>query len=203
MVTINVSIDEDAETFLVYKDFLCYYSPFFDAAFNGGFQESSTQHLDLPDVCPKVFDAFVNWLYSQNVASESKAKSQLALFVDLWLLGDRLLIPKLQNQALVAFDKLRVSLWTRHVAVYSRIYENTVHGSPLRRYITQIAASGFSINAPLRAPESHTRDLLLDMVDFMRTGLREDWIEFSEEGLEQFFVKEGEAAESQEKGTDK
>jgi protein-tyrosine-phosphatase len=79
------------------------------------------------------------------------------------------------------------------------VYENTVQGSPLHRYITQIAASGFTVNDELTGPEDYTKDLLFDMINFMRTGHRETWVEFSEEELKQFFVEEGKDEESQEK----
>jgi hypothetical protein len=198
MVSINVSKDKDAKTFLVHKEFICYYSLFFDAAFNGQFQEGATLKLDLPGVLPAVFDIFVNWLYTQTIAADTQPESHMSWLIELWILADRLLAPKLQNQVLVAYDKLRVALWCRPVIHFVLVYENTVQGSPLRRYITQIAASGFTVNDELTGPEGYTKDLLFDMVNFMRTGLREKWVEFSEEELKQFFVEEGEAEESQE-----
>lgn len=110
MVSINVSRCADAKTFLVHKEFLCYYSPFFDAAFNGGFEEGLALEMDFSDVSSEVFDAFVNWIYGQNVVvdSETAPGLQLVLLIDLWILGDRFMAPKLQNQSLVAFDKVWV-----------------------------------------------------------------------------------------------
>jgi len=76
-----------------------------------------------------------------------------------------------------------------------------MQGSPLRRYIAQIAASGFGRHEQLLEPEPYTKDLLFDMSNFiLRTGLQENWVGFSEQELEQFFVEEVEAEESGEKG---
>jgi hypothetical protein len=54
-VTITVSSHDCKETFIVYKEFLCYYSPFFDAAFNSSFIEGQTQTMEYPDAHPHIF----------------------------------------------------------------------------------------------------------------------------------------------------
>jgi hypothetical protein len=50
------------KTYRVHKNFICYYSPFFDAAFNGNFTEGDTQSMKLGDTCTEAFGIFVNWL---------------------------------------------------------------------------------------------------------------------------------------------
>jgi len=62
MVTVDVSLDDQRQSFLVRKNFTCHYSPFFDAPFNGNFVEGENQGLDLEDTNPMVFAIFVNWL---------------------------------------------------------------------------------------------------------------------------------------------
>jgi hypothetical protein len=52
------------QTFLVHKEIICYYSPFFDATFNGKFQEGKTQCMALDDTDPDLFAALVEWLYN-------------------------------------------------------------------------------------------------------------------------------------------
>ncbi|KAN0116937.1 hypothetical protein V8E51_002914 [Hyaloscypha variabilis] len=58
------------EKVVLHKDFLCHYSPFFNAAFNGTFKE---EHLG-----PK----------------------SLVLLARVWILAERFLLPKLQNMAM-------------------------------------------------------------------------------------------------------
>ena len=76
MVTVNTISEEtnvENETFTVHKEFLCNYSPFFDAPFNGNFLEGTTQHVD-PEVEPSVFAVFLDWIYTQQMKeSESTA----------------------------------------------------------------------------------------------------------------------------------
>ncbi|TVY59622.1 hypothetical protein LSUE1_G009221 [Lachnellula suecica] len=76
MVTVNVSNDQDKDKFLVHKDFICHYSPFFDAAFNGNFEEGERQEMDFPGTKPVVFGIFVEWLYSQKVTCPLKTSTR-------------------------------------------------------------------------------------------------------------------------------
>lgn len=50
------------EKFTIHKDFLCHYSPYFEAAFNGPLEEGKTQSITLDNIQPAVFGMFVHWL---------------------------------------------------------------------------------------------------------------------------------------------
>jgi hypothetical protein len=52
------------QTFLVHKEIIRYYSLFFDAAFNGKFQEGKTQSMILDDTDPQLFAVLVEWFYN-------------------------------------------------------------------------------------------------------------------------------------------
>ncbi|TVY19578.1 hypothetical protein LARI1_G003407 [Lachnellula arida] len=195
MVKVNVSFkaDDEKQEFLVYKEFICYYSPFFDAAFHGSFEEGATQSIDIVDVRPKAFGLFVNWLYTQNVVQDQDNAPPMINLVDLWLLGDRFLIPSLQNETLVALDQDRVGTG-RRIGFYHRVYDNTVQGSPLRRYLAQTTATGFPQNVAISYQHDHyPPELVFDMFNFLRTrpgpwGAK--WIKYSKDELKKFFVEE-------------
>ncbi|KAN0116980.1 hypothetical protein V8E51_002957 [Hyaloscypha variabilis] len=76
--------------FVIHKDFICYYSPFFFAAFNGNFEEGRTQTMTLVDVDP-AFKVVVN---------EKEERPDLVTCAKVWLLGDRFLIRSMQNEAI-------------------------------------------------------------------------------------------------------
>jgi hypothetical protein len=145
MVTINIGHGgaSKKQKFLVHKEFICYYSPFFNAAFNGNFKEGESQTMDLEDIDPAVFALFVNWLYAQKVLSDQEDdQPSLPHLISLWMLADRFLVPKLQNQALIAYDRTRVALNQRPASrTVGHIYKNTSPDSLLRKYIIQILAS--------------------------------------------------------------
>ena len=107
MVVINVSLEPgcEAESFYVHKNFITHYSPYFNAAFNGSFAEGQSQKMDLEDTEPHVFGTFVNWLYSQDIENAEGEVPDDATLVNLWLLADKCLVPKLQNQVMRALDK--------------------------------------------------------------------------------------------------
>lgn len=79
---------EDVHEFPVHKAFICYYSPFFDAAFNGKFIESQTQMVELDDVSPVAFGIFVNWLYTQRINMAGEERILITFLSSLWLLAD-------------------------------------------------------------------------------------------------------------------
>jgi len=89
----------------VHKNFITHYSPYFDAAFNGNFAEGQSQKLDLEDTEPHVFGTFVNWLYSQNIENAEGEIPDDSTLVNLWLLADKCLVPKLQNQVIRNLDR--------------------------------------------------------------------------------------------------
>ncbi len=60
----------EAEDFIVHKDFICHYSPFFAAAFNGSFIEGQTQTMTFNDVHSVPFGVLVNWIYTQTITDE-------------------------------------------------------------------------------------------------------------------------------------
>jgi len=68
----------------------------------GDGDEGETQTMTLEDVSPEVFNLKLEWVYSQDIKDGIYDLMQL---VQLWELGQRLLIPKLQNVAMKTLPK--------------------------------------------------------------------------------------------------
>ncbi|KAH7403726.1 hypothetical protein BKA64DRAFT_707201 [Cadophora sp. MPI-SDFR-AT-0126] len=88
--------------FCIHKDFICYHSPFFAAAFTGHCVEGESQTMSFDDVHPPTFGVFTNWLYTQ--ALKTRAGDNLDdiwNLTELWILAQRFLMPKLQNQIML------------------------------------------------------------------------------------------------------
>jgi hypothetical protein len=68
-ITVSQSQEEEQKVFVVHQEFVCHYSPYFDAAFNGKFAEGQTQTLELEGIRPYVFEVFINWIYTQTICS--------------------------------------------------------------------------------------------------------------------------------------
>lgn len=121
MVTINVNdLNEVVGTFVVHKNFICFHSPYFNAAFNG---ESQTLDLEVDDASPDAFAIFVNWLYTQRIEDTSKDSVRVSTLLELWILAGRLLIPKLQNATLRMLDEARWNSFSS--SRFVMVYENT------------------------------------------------------------------------------
>ncbi|TVY87472.1 hypothetical protein LAWI1_G006420 [Lachnellula willkommii] len=199
------SAEVTKKPFLVHKAILCHYSPFFDAAFNGGFEEDTTQELDLPDTDPIVFGILVEWAYSQRVMmSTTETRNDLFTLMKLWVLADRCLIPRLQNETLVYLEARRAALsgTLPRLDTFTYLYDNTAHRSPLRQYFAHLASNGM-VNDGSQRPELTSKvskrlphlmlvDIITCMIEQVRNpefkGGRVRSMKLSEEELQKFYV---------------
>lgn len=160
-------IGKEEKKFIVHKAFVCHYSPPLDAAFKGNHIEGQTQTYRLEDVDAPVFSLFIQWVYSQSldVAPEkcldnAANTSQLAA---LWVLADRLIIPRLQNLVIdilneVAHSRKQTPLWD-----IPYIYEKTSESSVLRRWIIDRCVRRLTKAGFLEGQESFTRQSFVDV----------------------------------------
>jgi hypothetical protein len=79
---------------------MCHYSPFFEAAFNSAMAEGQTQSMELDDIEGATFGLFFNWLYTQEVEYPNAGVIKMLELGKLWNLGQRFIIPQLQNKAM-------------------------------------------------------------------------------------------------------
>jgi hypothetical protein len=69
---------------------LSYYSEFFDAVCYEKFREANSETIELPAKAPEAIVALLSWIYSGTIESDLPPEY-------LWILGDRLKIPKFCN----------------------------------------------------------------------------------------------------------
>ena len=67
----------------IHKDYICYYSPFFDPAFNGNFKEEQTQTMEFDDVDVTAFGVLSGWLYSVH-PKDYRSRRQIAGSYNAW-----------------------------------------------------------------------------------------------------------------------
>lgn len=177
----------EAEPFVVHKDFACYHSPVLKAAFNSDFLEGQLQEyrLDISGSAKNVVRILVNWFYTQKLEFQqitrldgnastgtmSDEVTQSLLLIKLWILADKLLIPKLQNEVIDALEEGRglnvvlISGLVRHVC------ENTARDSPLRRYIVAKYATQLTPGRFYFLEKDIPSEFLCDLVAVYRRGL--------------------------------
>lgn len=144
MATVVVGAEE--KEFLVHQALICYYSGYFRGAFSGSFQEATTRIVRIKDTSIVVFEAFVTWLYSGrlfNHDTNAPPKEYIhRLLIEIWLFGDRILCPVLQNDVIdLMIANLSVDGLV-HARCIEICYSRTLDGSPLRKYVVdQLALS--------------------------------------------------------------
>ncbi|KUJ22425.1 uncharacterized protein LY89DRAFT_762551 [Mollisia scopiformis] len=63
----KVVITVEGQNFSLPKALLCYHSPFFERAFNGGFKEATEQKMSMTSCSLETFKLLIQWLYTSHV----------------------------------------------------------------------------------------------------------------------------------------
>jgi hypothetical protein len=138
IVHVKVGKNPDTKTFQLHKGVLSFYSGYFAGLFRSDLAEAASGEITLEDEEVEVFDQFVVWLYSRQVASQESASFHQ--FVKLWLFADRRIVPLLKNSTLGAIrDKLLVE-WQPQLHNLGLVYEHSAKGSGLRRFLIDFVA---------------------------------------------------------------
>jgi hypothetical protein len=136
----------------IHKYYIYYYSPFFDAAFNRNFKEGQTQTMEFDDVDVTAFGVLSGWLYTQDISDSEGKLPDLTTLGRVWILGDRFLIPKLQNMAMEAI-LVKLNQRENIVKFCKDASQFTSPGSPLIEAIVDLMvwahATYFVQNLPL------------------------------------------------------
>lgn len=146
-----VGPEGDQKLFMLHEGVLCYYSPYFQGALNGGFKEATTREVIIDDIKPKIMEALSSWMYFHklydpkdptSVKHDSPVKEdrtavslELPDLVELWLFGDRMGVSTFQNAAIDAIHQREVDTalygLNDHIKI---IYARTTQGAKLRAY---------------------------------------------------------------------
>ncbi|KAH8602925.1 hypothetical protein B0O99DRAFT_679906 [Bisporella sp. PMI_857] len=159
---------------LIHKDLACKVSPVFKAALTGRFTEHSTQTYTLDDTSEACCRMLVKWSYSQdlvvqhrsqsciNLNKELKAEEDMTL-AELYVLADRLLIPKLQNRVIREIELLRNRFGMTNTKCLSYVWENTAPESPLRKLLVQQCAFNMHRDRLIEDADDFPREMLLEL----------------------------------------
>jgi hypothetical protein len=134
-VAITAGQGQDTLTFTIPKNLICHYSPFFEAASNSSMVEGQTQSMKLDDIEKSTFGLFVNWLYTQKIENVDGDEMTMLKVLQLWNLGQRFLIPQLQNSAMF----LLMPRDARKAAMpFYKLAFDAVETTPIQRLIIKV-----------------------------------------------------------------
>ncbi|THZ08701.1 hypothetical protein D6C91_10073 [Aureobasidium pullulans] len=175
-----VEVGPEKQAFSIHKDLLCFYSDYFRGAFDSSFKEAAEGKSSLPTEDPAILDIFNGFIYTRQLRDATDFQGPDLLYgtlVALWIFGDKYIVPALQNKAIDAFkersDKLRSIAWDSHLR---KIYDNTLHGSPLRRIMTDMMAYETTVSSKSRdkVMEVYPLEALVDLAFTLFDKSRED-----------------------------
>lgn len=173
--------------FTIHRNFITAYSPWLFKLEQKAGNEISDIRLE--DTDPDVFGTFANWLYKQEITTaEDNSMPSCGTLLNLWLLGDKIECPALQNHTLVVLDLKRMIEKRLPAQELRRVYANTTKDSPLRRYIVDSWSYGHITEDPSLYPH----DLLFTLVSTNKVRLASLLpMIISSEAIQLYFVKEG------------
>jgi len=105
---------------MLHKDFVCHYSPFFNAAFNGKFKEGLTQEMTLQaDVT--AFGIIAGWFYTRKILNADGEMPDAPTLARVWILAERFLMPGLQDQVLDCIHNMRQTITSSDFLTFMEI----------------------------------------------------------------------------------
>ena len=152
-----------------HKALLSFHSTFFDAACYGGFIESESNVVTLPEETADGICALIAWVYSGQLESSLPLE-------ELWVLGDRLQSPGFANAAMYQiFDRYGTvgSSWmTAKQAKY--VFDNTSSGSLLSVFTGDLVSTDGPLS-PRAIEEAVERDKWGSYEEEWKTFIRKEW----------------------------
>jgi hypothetical protein len=136
IVTLIVGEGDSTKEFSVHKEHVCHYSPVLNPAFNGSFVEGQSQTCRL-HANESTAQFLLQWLYTQRLdilqlRTKKYDKEECDSLVRLWILGDYLLIPQLQNYVIDSLFVVMKQFQLTPIHGLRYIYEHTSTDSKLR-----------------------------------------------------------------------
>jgi hypothetical protein len=186
MITIRVGNEPEHKDFIAHESFLTSRSEFFRRAMNGNWKEAETRIVTLPDDDHRIFDLYMNLVYTGQFITMRKSQEELLslddddwiTFIDeeyddifcLYILAEKLQDTATKNTVIAAVMNLtqlksKDGSWTiPSFPTANKVYISTLKGSPGRRLLVDMLATG-SLSDTIRlitCQELHP-ELLIDL----------------------------------------
>lgn len=188
-----VVIQVDDERFNLHKDLLIACSPYFRAAFEGGFKEAKDSILTLEDIKALTMQNFMDWLYfdqlpqhPDEIRSENDDTPFTTIeaylgrfrlpFLDLYLFADRFDVPNLRK----AFMELQHSYYTQNeicVPDYGEIilaFQRLPASSPLCRLLVDLYTLRWGPGHDDKREEGARRYAPAEFLEAVMTGIGQE-----------------------------
>lgn len=135
---VTITLEDGGHTFTVSKALLCSSAEYFKKALDGGFNEAKTHRFSVPGCDEKTFRLFLFHLATKKLPKKeclsSDDDNRAVELARLWVFGEYLMLPTLQNAAMARLLET-LGLVTTGLRLIEVAYGNSADGSPLRRAV--------------------------------------------------------------------
>lgn len=157
-----------------------HYSAYFRGVFGGNFQEAKQGLVHLADEDPKIFKKVYEWLYTRNLADtlEGEMKLNFAVLLDLYLFGEKRMVPTLQNDTIDVIIRKCTEENYSPVSMIETVYEELSASSPLRKLIVDIAIHRDTAESFASKKKFYTEEFVVEVATEMlriRTLSHKTW----------------------------
>lgn len=123
----------------MYRAHIAYYCPVLnEACYYAGASPIAPGMLS--DVDIDVFGLFVQWIYNQSLLNKNGEAAYQHRLIGLWVLARRLLMPRLQNDAIDMLEQRRRQERRIQIKSFQYVYDNTDTHDKLRLYLINLCA---------------------------------------------------------------
>ncbi|KAH7410879.1 hypothetical protein BKA64DRAFT_638538 [Cadophora sp. MPI-SDFR-AT-0126] len=156
IITLEVGEAGNPTKLAVHKAILCSSSPFFESACKPEWMTAGDPIIKLPVDDPIAVRAMVHWMYhnvicispemddlDENDTEEDAMKTPYGLFANLFVLGEKYQMPRLENHAIDAIIHRHDEGPNFAIGINSYVYANTSDDSPLRKVLVGLALRDF------------------------------------------------------------
>ncbi|KAF7922965.1 hypothetical protein EAE99_007156 [Botrytis elliptica] len=138
---VTITIGKEKRKFTLHKQLLCESVEYFRGAFSvGGFQESHSSCMDMPEDDPEAFELFVHWLYRGEVRRATKCTDSVQFF-QLYIFAEKLCLNELANKTMDAIQAIIKDLDDPPQCTLEQmdgVWRNTSSTSPLRKWLIHV-----------------------------------------------------------------
>ncbi|KAF7949360.1 uncharacterized protein EAE97_002869 [Botrytis byssoidea] len=138
---VTITIAKEKQKFTLHKQLLCESVEYFRAAFSaGGFRESQTSSMDMPEDDPEAFELFIHWLYRGEVRRATEL-TDIDQFLQLYIFAEKLCLNGLANKTMDAIQAISDDFneFTQcSLEQMDGVWRNTSSTSPVRKWLILI-----------------------------------------------------------------
>ncbi|KAF1954554.1 hypothetical protein CC80DRAFT_385016, partial [Byssothecium circinans] len=168
IVVIEVGPDDAPKKFSVYRGLLCFHSKYFDNMLNGGFRETGSDHLRLPDVDVDVdvFQIFYDWMNtgSPRIMGLNSTRQMWNNIMKLYVFADYYQVDDLKNTAVDLYLNFFLDNWMLLVELSNYIYDNTTASAKLRKLHVHLHCEAWKFKGIEQIPHFLPKDFLIDII---------------------------------------